>query len=176
MLNTGEIQFENSNNLVQLTDFIFQKDTLRLYNIHLQSLHFDDKDYKDIDNLKVKEINKKQLGSIRAIMHKFAYASKQRAIQSDFVKKHINQSPYPVILCGGFNDTPGSYAYNVLAKDLKDAFRSSGRGLDFSYQRGLLHMRIDHVLYDNALKSYGFNTKNVKYSDHFPVSCYLSAK
>jgi endonuclease/exonuclease/phosphatase family metal-dependent hydrolase len=176
IFHTGEIQFENSNNLVQFTDFIFQKDTLRLYNIHLQSLHFDDKNYKDLDNLQVKKINKKQLGSIRNIMHKFAYASKQRARQSDSVKNHINQSPYPVILCGDFNDTPGSYAYSVLSKDLKDAFRKSGRGLGFSYQRGFLRMRIDHILHDNSLKSYGFKTKNVKYSDHFPVSCYLSAK
>ncbi|MEA1873655.1 MAG: endonuclease/exonuclease/phosphatase family protein [Bacteroidota bacterium] len=173
---TGEIQFENSNNLVQFTDFIFQKDTLRLYNIHLQSLHFDNTDYQNLDNLQVKTINKKELGKIRNIMHKFVYAAKKRVIQSDSIKYHINQSPYPVIVCGDFNDTPGSYTYNLISKDLKDAFQKSGKGLDLSYQRGILRMRIDHILHDKSLKSYGFETKNIKYSDHFPVSCYLSAK
>ena len=109
-------------------------------------------------------------------MHKFAFAAKRRVQQSDSVKNHINQSPYPVIVCGDFNETPGGYAYNVMSKNLKDAFRRSGKGLAFSYQRGLLRMRIDHVLHDNSLKSYGFETKTLKYSDHFPVSCYLSAK
>jgi endonuclease/exonuclease/phosphatase family metal-dependent hydrolase len=173
---TGEIQFENSNNLVQYTDFLFQEDTLRLYNIHFQSLHFDDVDYQNLDNLQVKKLDKKSIGKIRNLMHKFAFAAKRRVQQSDSVKNHINQSPYPVIICGDFNETPGGYAYKLMSKNLKDAFRRSGKGLAFSYQRGLLRMRIDHVLHDNSLKSYGFETKNVKYSDHFPVSCYLSAK
>jgi len=176
VFNTGEIQFKHSNNLVQFSDFIFNGDSLRLYNIHLQSLHFDDADYQNLDNLQVKNINKKELGKIRSIMHKFAYAAKKRAIQSDSIKHHMNQSPFPVIVCGDFNDTPGGYSYRLLAKDLKDAFRKSGKGLDYSYQRGILRMRIDHVLHDNSIKSYGFKTKKVKYSDHFPVSCYLSAK
>ncbi len=176
IIGKGNIQFENSNNLVQFTDFIFQNDTLRLYNAHLQSLHFNLNDYSEVDEINLREISIEQLGSKKQIIKKFLAASKQRAAQADSLASHIALSPYPVIVCGDFNDTPGSYAYHQIAKNLKDAFKASGQGFDFSYSRKILKLRIDHILYDKSLESYAFNTKNVNFSDHFPVSCYLSSK
>ena len=39
----------------------------------------------------------------------------------------MQQSPYPIIACGDFNDTPLSYAYHFLKGELVDAFKLSGK-------------------------------------------------
>ena len=43
----------------------------------------------------------------------------QRADQVDIIKEDIRLSPYPVIVCGDFNDTPVSYTYKTLSKELR---------------------------------------------------------
>ena len=40
------------------------------------------------------------------------------------IKKHINKSPYPVIVCGDFNDTPLSYTYSTLKKVWQILFKN----------------------------------------------------
>ena len=42
--------------------------------------------------------------------------------QADTIAKYIQQSPYPVIVCGDFNDVPGSYAYRTVKGNLQDVF------------------------------------------------------
>ena len=36
--------------------------------------------------------------------------------------EEIDQSPYPVIVCGDLNDVPNSYAYNHIGRGLRNAF------------------------------------------------------
>ena len=51
-----------------------------------------------------------------------------------------------MIVCGDFNDTPISYTYRTMSRDLNDAFRKVGRGYSHTY-RGFFNMlRIDYVL------------------------------
>ncbi len=52
----------------------------------------------------------------------------QRNRQADLLTKAIAESPYPVIVCGDFNDTPASYAYRKISRSLQDCFLQAGAG------------------------------------------------
>jgi endonuclease/exonuclease/phosphatase family metal-dependent hydrolase len=85
----------------------------------------------------------------------------------------IEQSPYPVIICGDFNDTPSSYTYHQLSEGLIDAFKESGNGIGHTYGGALPSFRIDYILHDERFKSTRFNTIRSKFSDHYPITTSL---
>ena len=115
--------------------------------------------------LETEELKKNVLSIGKRLKNSFS----KRAVQVEAIKIHINKSPYPVILCGDFNDTPNSYAYHKLSNGLKDAFVEQGVGLGRSYNGNFPSLRIDYILYSPELNIHSFNTKNVKLSDHFPI-------
>lgn len=121
---------------------IILNDTIRVYNIHLQS--------NWVKTMKSSYIN--------------------RANESRKIKDHINSSPYPVIVCGDFNDTPISYTYSTLKENLADAFKESGIGIGNSYV-GIPSLRIDYILHDKKFNSYNYKKHKYELSDHFPISC-----
>jgi endonuclease/exonuclease/phosphatase family metal-dependent hydrolase len=83
------------------------------------------------------------------------------------------QSPYPVIVCGDFNDTPNSYVYHKLADGMTDAFMESGAGFGNTYLGKVPSFRIDYIFHDATFHSRNFRRESVRFSDHFPVSCYI---
>ena len=93
-----------------------------------------------------------------------------RANESKKIKEHINSSPFPVIVCGDFNDTPISYTYSTLKENLSDAFKESGIGIGNSYV-GIPSLRIDYILHDKKFNSYNYKKNKYELSDHFPISC-----
>ncbi len=48
---------------------------------------------------------------VKNLTTRLTTANKNRAHQAQLLKYHLRQSPYPVILCGDFNDTPLSFTY-----------------------------------------------------------------
>jgi endonuclease/exonuclease/phosphatase family metal-dependent hydrolase len=117
---------------------------------------------------------KKDIADLRELVRKYKKAMEMRAVQSRLIRKKIKESPYPVIVCGDFNDTPSSYAYRKTKGWLKDAFVASGKGIGQTYSGKLPSFRIDYILYSSALKSYNFEIHKIPYSDHFPISCDLT--
>ncbi len=168
IVDMGEIRFENSQNISIYSDVKIQKDTVRIINVHLQSYYIDPKRYSIIDSLDI--TGEKDLKEVREMGSKFKRGFKLRAEQVRVIRKYIDDSPYPVIVCGDFNDTPASYSYRTLAKDLNDAFVSSGKGIGRTYVGKLPSFRIDYVLYSDSFKSYNFQTYSFHMSDHLPIS------
>lgn len=158
-------------------DLVIHSDTVRLYNLHLASIHFKREDYDFIGGLpnqQDQEVIKKHslqvLGRLRT-------AFIRRGNQADLVRNHIKQSPYPVILCGDLNDTPSSYAYRVLASGLNDAFVESGKGMGVTYAgENFPSFRIDYIFHDQIFESNHFQRKRIALSDHYPISCSLLFK
>ena len=95
---------------------------------------------------------------------------KKRAEEARVIKEHMQSSLYPIILCGDFNDTPLSYAYNTISENLKDAFKESGKGIGQSFVK-LPALRIDYILHNESFKSYNYTKHKQKLSDHYAVSC-----
>ncbi|MFL5731431.1 MAG: endonuclease/exonuclease/phosphatase family protein [Cytophagaceae bacterium] len=158
VVNTGILRFkERSNNQIIYADILYQKDTVRIYNMHLQSMALEEKDFSLAD------------GKWRDLMRKVRAGSVQRTAQIKALLDHINLCPYPVILAGDLNDTPYSYSYQAIKKPLRNAFEKAGRGLGFSY-KSRLPLRIDHQFASPELEIKRFIThKEVTYSDHFPL-------
>ena len=99
---------------------------------------------------------------------------KIRAPQVDAVAKYIDNTPYPVVLCGDFNDNPLSYSRKTLAEKLTDCYVSSGFGPGISYNRHGMFVRIDNIMCSDKWKAYGCKVdKSIHYSDHYPIYCWL---
>ncbi|MBN1182910.1 MAG: endonuclease/exonuclease/phosphatase family protein [Bacteroidales bacterium] len=168
----GVIPFENTFNASIYCDVVIDNDTIRIYNNHLQSIKLGAANYALIDTIKFK-YSEQQLQGIKDISVRLRDAFIIRAKQAKRIKEHAIDSPYPVIICGDFNDTPISFTYQILKKGFYDAFIESGRGIGNTYIGKLPSYRIDYILHSNDFESSSFETIKDQYSDHYPIKCKL---
>ena len=155
-------------------DILFQGDTTRVYNLHLESIRLHHEDLQFVEDVTKGQTEQSQLGEAsKSILRKLHYAYKTRARQSSVVRESLDHCPYPVIICGDFNDTPLSYAYHQISKDLKDSFVNAGYGLGNTFAGNLPPIRIDFIFHSLSLTSYEFKVHTTGLSDHYPVSVYL---
>ena len=175
----NRIEFnKKSHNLCIYTDVKTDEKIIRVYNMHLQSLHFKKLEYKVIDELNKEdvELDADEINASKMIVTRLKRAFVKRAPQADSVAASIARSPHSVIVCGDFNDSPFSYTYHTISKNLKDAFIESGNGFGPTYNGNLPPLRIDYIMYSNDLEAFNFQTSKVDLSDHLPVSCYFKLK
>ena len=161
IINSGTIDFDATGNNAMFADLMIKKDTVRVYNIHLQSLSID----SDIE--KLKEQDSKGL-----IKHIAGLFSKQQD-QMDLIVAHQKQSPYPYIVTGDFNNTSYSYVYRKIKGDLIDCFASAGSGFGKTFNFKFFPLRIDFILSDPNYEVLSFTTFDKEFSDHFPVKAVL---
>lgn len=161
-----------SQNYSIFSDLIIYGDTIRVYNIHLESNRLSEEDII-FSNLEELQADGVQVQSKR-ILSKLKSAFIARSKQVKPIKEHMMESPYPVILCGDFNDTPASWAYNELSSNLQDAFVKSGRGTGKTYISRYPSFRIDYILIDNIFKVNYFDTPQNVFSDHYPIYAIIS--
>jgi endonuclease/exonuclease/phosphatase family metal-dependent hydrolase len=177
ILNRGEIIFKTpSNNSCIFSDLKIGTDTVRIYNLHLQSISFGYADYKFIDALKENndtlDAEDIEIAS-KNILRRLKRAFIKRASQSEMVLDHIKTCNYPVIVCGDFNDTPFSYTYHAFSKKLRDSFMESGSGIGNTYLGDFPSYRIDYVFHSNNFCASRFEVFKTGLSDHYPVICHL---
>lgn len=163
---TVSIKGERMNNTCIYSDMIINEDTIRVYNIHLASNWFKNSDYSFIQNPHKEKIKEGLKGIASRLKNSFIKRAEEVAV----IKEHIKTSPYPIILCGDFNDTPLSFAYNTIKGDLVDAFTVCGKGIGDSFVK-IPALRIDYILHDNELKSSNYQKHKQVLSDHYAVSC-----
>jgi endonuclease/exonuclease/phosphatase family metal-dependent hydrolase len=177
ILNFYSFRKDDLHNYALYADMIIGSDTVRVYNIHLESIRLKHEDYKFISDLDQQIEDKESVkeGS-RRILNKMKTAYTRRAEQVDSLRASVGKSPYPVILCGDFNDSPNSYAYQQLTASLKDSFLESGQGFGNTYSGKLPSYRIDYILYSDYFTSWGCRRDRVYYSDHYPVSCWVGPR
>lgn len=169
IVNKGVIDyFKKSNNDVIFADIKIKKDTIRVYNAHLQSLSIEDGEIESVYTEKPKRRN-----DLIRLKNRFKVGFIERSKQVDILYKHIEACPYPVILCGDFNDLPYSYTYHKIDDLLENAFIDAGMGLGFTHNGKIPFLRIDNQFYsDSKFDVYNFNVmRNITFSDHFPLVC-----
>ena len=155
ILEKGILDFPESSNSAIFVDVEYMGDTIRIYNLHLESLKIRPKSIK-------KERSDKLFGRLR---HSFA---KQQE-QSTIVREHMNNSPYKNIVCGDFNNTQFSNSYFTIKGNLKDSFLEKGRGYGKTINFWKFPFRIDFVLVDPSLEVLSHKNYNINLSDHEPI-------
>ena len=169
------IGFQNTSNASIYSDIIFQEDTLRIFNNHLQSIKFDRDNYEFITNQE-KYNQQEKLKALKDISSRLKRAFIKRSDQANLLAEKISQSPYSVIVCGDFNDTPVSYSYHKIRGELEDTFVNAGVGFGNTYVGKFPSYRIDFIFHSKEMATKSFNIPRMKYSDHYPVTTELIIK
>lgn len=158
----GRIKFpDNSHNSGIFTDIEFPKGVVRVINVHLESVRITEEELTDTEN-----IEEHSKGVFKKLKKSFI----KRSQQLEATLKCIEDSPYPVILCGDLNDLPYSYTYLRLKNALNSGFEDAANGLGFSYNGLLFFLRIDNQFYSDELESVSYRTlRDIEHSDHYPI-------
>ncbi len=173
ILNKGLVPFEKSaGNACIFTDIQVGPKIYRVYNAHLASIKLNKHDYKAMQKINQNDYSN-DFDDEKLLFSKLKAGFIRRATQADSINSSIQNSPYPVIVCGDFNDTPASYAYQTIRGELIDGFIESGSGSGQTYIGEFPSFRIDYILHDDILKSENFTTHSEKLSDHHPISVLL---
>lgn len=151
-------------------DVKIARDTVRVYNLHLQSTGITHEERNDTLSPQIIDDTLAR-AKLSKVVGKMVENYRARAEQAEAVAEHIDRSPYPTIVCGDFNDTPMSYTYGTIAdSDFADSYVVRGRGSEHTF-KGLYNLfRIDYILAeedDFEIKSYRSYDKD--YSDHKAV-------
>ena|SRR6185312_909115 len=157
----------NYNSTFQYIDIVTGKDTIRVFNIHLQSLKFSKVNLNYLDSGKVPSGG--NISESKNIISKIKLGVLKRASQANFIKDELNHSPYPIIVCGDFNDVPVSYAYETIGKGLQNAFVEKGSGISRTFSSISPTLRIDNIFTDKQFKIVQFTRIKKLLSDHFPI-------
>ncbi|MBP3237051.1 MAG: endonuclease/exonuclease/phosphatase family protein [Bacteroidales bacterium] len=149
ILEMVEYYVPDSYNKSLCVDIAMPEDTVRLFNVHLQT-----------NGLCLG--SKPSAGLFRNLR---ANAAKRKA-QVEEIASAVAASPYPVIVCGDLNVPPASYSYRKISAFLDDAFLKAGKGWGGSYQGlgGLL--RIDYILCSPAFAVSSYSLVPNAWSDH----------
>lgn len=162
------INYPNDYNATfQYIDVLKGNDTIRIFNIHLQSLKFTKANLNYLDKATLS--GDSNITESKSIISKIKTGFIKRSIQAKFIKDEINHSPYPVIVCGDFNDVPNSYAYETIGKNLQNAFVEKGSGIARTFSNVSPILRIDNIFADKNFKVVQFTRIKKLLSDHFPI-------
>ncbi len=155
------------NSVFQYVDLKINNDTVRLFNIHLQSLRFTQSNLNYLDNPGIGSDS--DMVQSKSVITKLKRGFLKRAVQAESIKNEMNKSPYPIIVCGDFNDVPASYAYETIGKDMQNAFVKKGTGIGRTFSAISPTLRIDNIFVDNHFTIEQYTRISQRLSDHFPV-------
>ncbi len=165
IVNRGNIEFPKSDNLIIYADIRKGKDTIRVYNMHLQSIKISPDVNEMQDNVDSISQQKSQL-----VVRRISEAFKQQQHQAEILMNHKKKCHYPMIICGDMNNSAFSYVYRSIKGNLNDCFEEAGNGFGQTYNFKYYPARIDYIFADKSMKVKNFqNFSNFKKSDHYPI-------
>lgn len=179
IINKGKILFStHGGNLCIYTDVLINTDTVRIYNIHMESIGLGAEDHIFVENMIniVPADNEDFRIASRRILSRMKVAFGRRALQAEKLAAHIAECPYPIILGGDFNDTPSSYVYRQFSRLLYDSFTKKGRGVGQTYVGMMPGFRIDYIMHSKNFETLQFHTGKEEYSDHYPIWAVMKKK
>lgn len=169
--------FGKTYNMLSVEVVIDSSNIFNLNVVHLTSVGFGRKEMEYISEVKSKGVDAQDENQSKSLMKKLRDASAARAQLANRIDSLKREMDYPQIICGDFNDVPGSYVYTKVKGKLSDAFMGKGFGFGRTYRNIAPTLRIDYILYDDkALKIEGYNRPNVGLSDHYPVIANFSLR
>lgn len=157
IINKGSLNLKNTFNNIIFADILKDNDTIRVYNIHLQSLKLN--------------TEKENFGheNSEKLLTRLKQQFKKQADQTNKFVIHDQNWKGKKIVGGDFNNTSYSWVYNQIAKNKKDAFIEAGNGFGKTFKYWF-PLRIDFILTDDNATIQKFESfSNQTNSDHFPI-------
>jgi endonuclease/exonuclease/phosphatase family metal-dependent hydrolase len=162
------------NNLIQKAEIQVADDTISVYNIHLTSNRFSEKETGLVFKNKLPEFSNTNYQITKSILQKLMDNSVDRGLEADIISAALRQDKNPTIVCGDLNDLPSSYSYFKIRENWKDAFLEKGFGFGSTFRSPLPILRIDYLLYTPSLQLLSLQQPNLPYSDHNPLLAHFT--
>lgn len=166
IIKSGDIlASDNGFNRISYADLLISNDTVRVINVHLESMGLKPFHPANASGFESGKQN------TRILFAKLKEGVFERSEQIKILAAFVETSPHPVICAGDFNELPYSYSYQFLKKRMKNTFEQVGKGFGFTYNGNTLRvLRIDNQFYSPGVTAVKFTTLNdVQLSDHFPL-------
>lgn len=155
---------DETDNFSFWVDLDLEGERVRVFNNHLQTTN----------------INQYKLSLTQGLRHTVAQMKKLKQVmeengsirtrQADVIRGLLDESPYPLIVCGDFNANPASYTYRTIKGKLRDSFREVGKGYGYSYRYLKKLYRIDYIFYSpDSFRAIHYHSPDLAFSDHKPV-------
>ncbi len=164
IINKGMITFPKTHSNASYADIVYKKDTIRVYNVHLESLGITPGNRV----LRSKRSDK--------VVRMLNAAFKKQLEQAEILKEHIAASPYKTLLCGDFNNNQFSNIYKTIKGDFQDTFIEQGSGYGRTLYFHKIPVRIDFIFADHNFEVTSHQNYDVKFSDHYPVMASLKLR
>ncbi|WP_313790373.1 endonuclease/exonuclease/phosphatase family protein [Flagellimonas okinawensis] len=162
IVGNGSLDLPGTINNIIYADIVYNQDTVRIYNTHLQSFSI----IPSTDNFSDGEKSER---TYKRLVSTF---SKQLE-QAEFFREHIKKSPHTNLVCGDFNNTQFSNVYKIVKGDLQDTFLEEGSGFGRTYDLWKIPLRIDYILADQDFEVLSHQNFDERLSDHYPVMATL---
>lgn len=105
-----------------------------------------------------------------SIRPKLETAFRLRAACAEEVRDYLRGIDGPVVVCGDFNDVPGSWAWRtVKSAGLRDAYAETTFGPMTTFNAHNLYFHIDQMMYRGAIRPLKVWRGDLKSSDHYPI-------
>ncbi len=157
-------QFPNSKNNGMYVDIQYKNETIRVYNLHLESF-----------GLRLNSSLYSEKG-VSTFLSRVSQAQMRRIEQVNLVKNSIDGFNGKILICGDFNSTQFSSTYLEFEKDKKDSFIEKGNGLGTTYNLKGYPLRLDYILVDKEIKILSHKNFKLGFSDHEPILVDLNIK
>lgn len=156
IVSSGSLEFPNTANNAIYADIKYEGDTIRIYNLHLQS-------YQIIPS-RIKNIGR----AIRAY-EKMIKTFELQEEQVEIFNRHRKESQFKTIVCADLNSTPFSNVYRKARGEMHDTFDEKGSGFGKTFDLKLVPFRIDFIFADKTMEIMTHQNFNLTLSDHYPV-------
>ena len=157
ILKRGKINFDNSNHGGIYIDIKKGRDTLKIINIHFESIGLSRKDTLFVER------------DFFSLNNKIQKTFNKQKIQASKISDFLSKIEIPAIICSDLNNNAFSIPYKKMSIEKKDAFVEAGNGFGHTYFFGFFPLRIDYILVDKSLKVLSFSTFEENLSDHKPI-------
>ena len=171
---SGRIKYPGRPESLIYADIASGSDTFRMYTSHLQSFKFNQDDYKDMT--KITKEDKDAVDASKNLYQKMKQAFVERGKQDGIVRAELDSCTRKSIMCGDFNDVPGSFTYFHVRGNRQDAFLAKDFGIGRSYVSLAPTLRIDYILPDNSFIVNQFDMVDEDLSDHIMLVTDISIK
>jgi endonuclease/exonuclease/phosphatase family metal-dependent hydrolase len=157
IIDKGSLEFPNTGNNAIYADIHYQKDTLRVYNLHLESLKL------DVDKA---ELTNAYSGKF---MDRIGTSFKKQREQAALVRAHSIATPHKKLVMGDLNNTQFSNVYKTIKGAMTDTFKEEGSGYGRTHNFRYFPVRIDFIMVDDAFEVMTHRNFDLKLSDHLPI-------